>query len=136
LSGLEKSAATAWAGFTRLDRGDADDQDAGAQKTRLVVAGHEEMISAMSLSMAFTPLQGVVAWNTLSVRLQYVSKELMSNSGYGLALLQACTEVECATHVVEQHYELPSDYKNTTCSATLHLSCCARLADANKLLAA
>jgi len=60
----------------------------GAQKTRLVVAGHEEMISAMSLSMAFTQLQGVVAWSTLSVQLQYVWKELTSNSGYGLALLR------------------------------------------------
>ena len=42
----------------------------------------------MSLSMAFTQLQGVVAWNTLSAQLQYVWKELTSNTGYGLALLR------------------------------------------------
>ena len=59
LSGRDKSAATVWVGFTRLDPSDADDEDAGAQKTRLMVAGHEEMISATSLSMAFTWLQGV-----------------------------------------------------------------------------
>ena len=90
----------------------------------------------MSLSMAFTQLQGVVARSTLPVQLQHVWKELTSNSGYRLALLQACTEVQSATQVVNLHYQLPSDYKNTTCSATSHLSCCARLADANELLAA
>ena len=59
LSGRDKSAATVWVGFTRPDPSDADDEDAGAQKTRLAVAGHEEMISATSVSMAFTELQGV-----------------------------------------------------------------------------
>ena len=61
LSGRDRSAATVWVGFTRLDPGDADDEDAGAQRTRLVVAGHEEMISATSLSVAFTELQASIS---------------------------------------------------------------------------
>jgi hypothetical protein len=76
-----------------------------------------------------------VTWSTLPVQLQFVWQELTSNSGYGLATLKACTTTACATQVVEQKYERPAN-QSTNCSASPQPSYCARLADANQLLAA
>jgi hypothetical protein len=74
-----------------------------------------------------------VAWNTLSVQLQFVWQELTSNSAYGLAALKACTTTACATQVVMKDYERPA-VQSTNCSASPQPSYCSRLADANQLL--
>jgi hypothetical protein len=76
-----------------------------------------------------------VTWSTLSVQLQYVWNELTSNAGYGLAALQGCTTTACATQAVETKYERPAN-QSTNCSSSPQPSYCARLADANELLAA
>jgi len=74
-----------------------------------------------------------VAWNTLSVQLQFVWQELTSDSGYGLAALKACTTTACATQVVMKDYERPA-VQSTNCSASPQPSYCSRLADASQLL--
>jgi hypothetical protein len=56
-------------GFTRLDPGDTEDEDAWAHKTSPVVAGHEEMIPAMSLSVAFTESGVAAAYHELPARI-------------------------------------------------------------------